>query len=262
MKKSAHKFVIAAQGTGKEMTYDGEKFSERTPRRFSSATAAAKLGRGLLARFPVLSKYRVSVRSVGQPIRGRAKKAGSAGLAKSAKHCDAKLQQAAAPLKSRKQNPGKARSIKLRGHGYYIADNKPYGPVEESLHSSEAHAERHSKKLDAFLRKSSKGKIGFRRTNPSLRDPELQRAAALLEEFSGHKPTEVLRVSEKPMRKGLVIGQLDGVLYTTVRDGKVEAYVHKFRKKSRPLLTASADGTQIGIVGGRFQMTEAGIEDR
>lgn len=64
------------------------------------------------------------------------------------------------------------------------------------------------------------------------------------------------------MRKGLVIGELDGVLYTTIRDGKTEKYIHRFGKKSRPLLTARADGKQLGIVGGRFQMTEAGIEDR
>lgn len=64
------------------------------------------------------------------------------------------------------------------------------------------------------------------------------------------------------MQKGLVIGELDGVLYNTVRDGVPEKYVHRFRKSSRPLLAASADGTQLEIVGGRFQMTEAGIEDR
>lgn len=64
------------------------------------------------------------------------------------------------------------------------------------------------------------------------------------------------------MRRGLVVGELDGVLYTTVRDGNVEKYIHRFKKKSRPLLTARADGKQLGIVGGQFQMTEAGIEDR
>lgn len=106
-----------------------------------------------------------------------------------------------------------------------------------------------------------------RRRNPSPRgaieqDSELRQASRLLKDFSGHSPTEILRIDERPMRKGLVIGELDGVLYTTVRDGKVEKYIHRFRKPSRPLLTARADGTQLGIVGGRFQMTEAGIEDR
>jgi hypothetical protein len=94
------------------------------------------------------------------------------------------------------------------------------------------------------------------------KDQELRRAAGLLTEFSGHSVSEVLRVNKKDSRKGLVIGELDGVLYSTVRDGKHERYVHKFRKSSRPLLAALADGTQLEIVGGRFQMTEAGIEDR
>jgi hypothetical protein len=64
------------------------------------------------------------------------------------------------------------------------------------------------------------------------------------------------------MRKGLVIGQLAGVLYDTKRDGVPEKYIHRFKRKSRPLLTVSADGTQLGIVGGQYQFTEAGIEDR
>lgn len=106
-----------------------------------------------------------------------------------------------------------------------------------------------------------------RRHNPQRReaierDAELATASRLLKDFSGHEPAEILRVDERPMRKGLVIGELDGVLYTTVRDGKTERYIHKFRKSSRPLLTARADGKQLGIVGGRFRMTEAGIVDK
>lgn len=89
----------------------------------------------------------------------------------------------------------------------------------------------------------------------------MRQAATLLEDFSGHKPTEVLRVHQTPMRKGLVVGEMDGVLYSTVRDGVLEKYIHRFRKKSRPLLVSSADGEHLGIVGGRFRMTEAGIVD-
>ena len=107
------------------------------------------------------------------------------------------------------------------------------------------------------------------RRNPESRtaqrignDPELSDAAELLRDFSGHEPSEIVRISQKGFHKGLVLGELDGVLYTTVRDGNREAYIHKFRKQSRPLLAVSSDGTQIGIVGGRYQVTEAGIEDR
>jgi hypothetical protein len=100
-----------------------------------------------------------------------------------------------------------------------------------------------------------------RRVNPSIRDG-LAQAERKLEDFSGHKATEVLRVNDRNQKTGLVIGSLDGVLYTTTRDGKVEKYIHRFRRKSRPLLAASSDGKSLKIVGGRFEFTEAGIEDR
>lgn len=88
----------------------------------------------------------------------------------------------------------------------------------------------------------------------------LDNAARKLEDFSGHAPDTVLRVTQKDFKTGLVIGKLDGVLYSTVRDGVPEKYVHRFKRKSRPLLTANSDGNQLRIVGGRFKFTEAGIE--
>ena len=108
--------------------------------------------------------------------------------------------------------------------------------------------------------------ISSRRTNPATRgiqtDTKLDEAGKLLADFSGHKPTEVVRAPVKSDREGLIFGELQGVLYQTERDGKIEDYVHRFRKKSRPLLAASHDGTQLHIVGGQYEFTEAGIEDR
>jgi len=63
-------------------------------------------------------------------------------------------------------------------------------------------------------------------------------------------------------KTGLVVGDLDGVLYTTVRDGKTEHYQHDFKKGSRPLLAASSDGKSLHILGGEYEFTERGIEDR
>ena len=63
-------------------------------------------------------------------------------------------------------------------------------------------------------------------------------------------------------KTGLVIGELDGVLYTTVRDGETEKYIHEFKKKSRPLLVSSHDGDSLHIIGGEYEFTEKGIEDR
>ena len=58
-----------------------------------------------------------------------------------------------------------------------------------------------------------------------------------------------------------VIGECDGVLYTTVRDGVKERYIHEFRKGDKPLLCVSPDGRQILLVGGAYRFTEAGIVD-
>jgi hypothetical protein len=63
-------------------------------------------------------------------------------------------------------------------------------------------------------------------------------------------------------RAGLVVGDLDGVLYTTVRDGQTEKYVHKFRRKSKPVLVAGSDGRSLHVVGGAFEFTDRGIVDQ
>ena len=100
----------------------------------------------------------------------------------------------------------------------------------------------------------------LRRAAPALGDVE--RAADLYERFSGHDPEELgtVRVPALP-RVAALIGECDGVLYTTVRDGKTEKYIHEFRKADKPLLCVSPDGRQILLVGGRYRFTEAGIVD-
>ncbi|MGH9780191.1 MAG: hypothetical protein ACRD33_00095 [Candidatus Acidiferrales bacterium] len=96
--------------------------------------------------------------------------------------------------------------------------------------------------------------------NPQSRD--IQKAGKLLENFSGHAPSEIITVNDKDFTTGLAIGPVLGIAYETVRDGVTEPYFHEFRKRSRPLLAASSDGTQLRIVGGRFRFTESGINDR
>jgi hypothetical protein len=70
------------------------------------------------------------------------------------------------------------------------------------------------------------------------------------------------KVQLRNPKTGLVIGELDGVLYTTVRDGKKEKYIHKFKARSRPLLISSSDGESLHIIGGKYAFTESGINDR
>ena len=91
---------------------------------------------------------------------------------------------------------------------------------------------------------------------------DVEKAADLYERFSGHDPEEIGTVRVHPLPKvAAVIGECDGVLYTTVRDGKTERYIHEFAAKDKPLLCVSPDGRQILFVGGRYRFTEAGIVD-
>ena len=92
---------------------------------------------------------------------------------------------------------------------------------------------------------------------------ERERAEDLFERFTGHDAEPIARVRLPPLPEHMaVIGELDGVLYTTTRDGREEKYVHEFRKRDKPLLCVSPDGEQLFIVAGRYVFTERGIVDR
>jgi hypothetical protein len=105
-----------------------------------------------------------------------------------------------------------------------------------------------------------------RRVNPDVRQ-KLDQAAQKLEDFTGHGATHVERVrTRSDERTGLVIGEMDQIDYRAAREGveggRMVRYRHKFRKGSRPLLAVSTDGKQLHVVGGQYEFTEAGIEDR
>jgi hypothetical protein len=102
-----------------------------------------------------------------------------------------------------------------------------------------------------------------RRKNPS----SLNEAAHKLEEFTGRPAGDVIESTPRSKDKtGLVIGELDLIGYRQAREGidggRMTRFAHKFRKKSRPLLAVSTDGKQLHIVGGQYEFTDAGIEDR
>ncbi len=103
-----------------------------------------------------------------------------------------------------------------------------------------------------------------RRQNPSRRagSAAVERAATLFKNFSGHDARTVEKVTVKLPSAMLAVGELDFLGYSAIRDGELEKYIHRFKKRARPLLAASHDGRTLQIVGGRFEFTEAGIEDR
>ena len=90
----------------------------------------------------------------------------------------------------------------------------------------------------------------------------ISRAADLYQRFSGHDAEIVGKIKVNPMpRVGVGIGEVDGILYSTVRDGVLEKYIHKFRKADRPLFVVSPDGKSLHLVGGNYTFTERGIVD-
>ena len=101
-----------------------------------------------------------------------------------------------------------------------------------------------------------------RKSRPISRNRDVNQAADLYERFTGHEATEGAKIKVAAMpRVAVAIGDVDGILYTTMRDGKVEKYIHKFAAKDKPLFAVSPDGKQLLMVGGRYTFTERGIVD-
>lgn len=85
----------------------------------------------------------------------------------------------------------------------------------------------------------------------------------LYERFSGHEAEEGIRVKVAPIPKvGVLIGTIDGIMYTTVRDGVVEKYIHQFRASDKPDFVVTPDGKRIFLIGGAYDFTERGIVDK
>lgn len=93
-------------------------------------------------------------------------------------------------------------------------------------------------------------------------DADVRAAADLYARFSGHTAEEIGRINVPSLpRTAVAVGECDGILYTTMRDGKVEKYIHKFRASDKPLLCVSPDGKRLLLVGGFYTFTERGIVD-
>ena len=108
--------------------------------------------------------------------------------------------------------------------------------------------------------------IGEKRgKNPVPPSKHVQRreAADLYKRFTGHDALDEVTI-DKPVLPDvmLVVGDIDGIMYTTVRDGVEEKYVHQFKKKCRPLFCVSHDGKVLYMLGGSYDFTERGIVDR
>lgn len=90
---------------------------------------------------------------------------------------------------------------------------------------------------------------------------KMKNAVELYEEFSGNPAEYYDTVDVEWPDVGLKVGKVDGIMYTTNRDGKTEHYIHKFKNRSRPTFVASHNGKHLALIGGKFTFTERGIVD-
>lgn len=105
------------------------------------------------------------------------------------------------------------------------------------------------------------GKVPLSRRSQSRVNDALDAAQRLYEDFTGMEPDSVEEVTLDIPDAGIIVGHVDGILYTTVRDHETESYIHEFKARSKPVLIASADGSTLLILGGHFEFTERGIVD-
>jgi hypothetical protein len=234
-------FIIIADGT---MVFTGRKFSSKEKAKvFATRERAVSAAIVLARKFPVLYKHLLAVK----PYR-------------------------AAPKKSIRKNPSKS-ALSLWSRRFSVARGWEW-KIERGITPENA-----NEWLRAF-RKDEPG-IEFKvsrsrpkekaRKNPArrkdwqprwVREAEATKADALLESFSGSRASKEIRATVRPITTGLVVGKLSGVMYAADRGDGVHEYCHRFKTSSRPLLIADHDGTQLGIVGGRYQFTDRGIVDR
>lgn len=91
---------------------------------------------------------------------------------------------------------------------------------------------------------------------------DTRKAAQAYEAFTGRKPKAVKRnrLSEQDV-SGWHMGPVVGIAYEATRDGRRAQYFHEFTKAARPDLVSRDDGRQLYITGGKYTVTDRGIED-
>lgn len=95
-----------------------------------------------------------------------------------------------------------------------------------------------------------------------MKKKRIEKAIKLFQDFTGHDPEYIDKVKLPVHDTALAIGHCDGILYSTVRDGRKEKYIHKFKPGSRPVLAVSFDGKQLYLLAGAYKFTDRGIVDR
>ena len=79
--------------------------------------------------------------------------------------------------------------------------------------------------------------------------------------FTGHEPVAMDEIEIPAVDVGFKFGKCDGVLYTAVRDGIEERYIHEFSEEAKPDIVSAHDGRVVMLVGGAYRFTSRGIVD-
>jgi hypothetical protein len=91
---------------------------------------------------------------------------------------------------------------------------------------------------------------------------DLQRGIALYTRFNRFGPAETLKVQHSRLTPPVAVdlGDLVGLIYRSDKwqPGRSRAYIHLMQHP--PRLVSNVEGTQLYIVGGRYRVTERGIE--
>lgn len=89
-----------------------------------------------------------------------------------------------------------------------------------------------------------------------------RRAAQAFADFTGRKPVtaKTARLDDRDVT-GWGMGPVVGIAYEAKRDGVTKQYFHEFKKTARPNLVSRDDGKQLYIEGGKYKVTDRGIED-
>lgn len=133
-------------------------------------------------------------------------------------------------------------------------------PVDKKMGESMRHAlTEYTGETRTFVKKRE----AMRQTNPvpPSRVAKMKGAIDLYQDFSGNAAEYYDEINIDWPDVALHVGKVDGILYTTNRDGQTEHYIHKFKARSRPMLVASHNGKALALVGGTYRFTDRGIVD-
>lgn len=95
------------------------------------------------------------------------------------------------------------------------------------------------------------------------RKAALSQAETAYENFHGEPPEKIVRRTiDRPDESGYKLGDMIGIAYETVRDGRKRQFFHEFSKPARPEVIVDANGKKAHMLGGAYEVTDRGFIDR